>query len=208
MVGTWNFLANPRALEMDWPWLLPTLVLFALIGGLSLGLGLGGGMMIARGRAAHPSGVRLVIGAALGGSVAAIAPGILGIAGFGSQSGPYAGTANIVGCSLLCATTFVALWAPRISDGLGPRTALGQIGLAAIAAVVAALSFAALGGALVTALDLEPSFDWLRATAHSMGLLSFSIVAAMLIGAVGGAFVGAATSIYLALATLVTPRAR
>jgi hypothetical protein len=203
-VGTFNFLANPRSAEMDWTWLAPALVLFVVVTGLSLGLGVAGGMMALRGRAANPPGWRLVLGASVGGALASVPPGILGIAGFGSQPGPYAGTLNIVGCSLLCATVFVTLWAPRVADRhTGPRTAGRRIALASAAALVAALSFAALAGTLVAALDLEPSFGWLKATARDMGLVEFSIVAAAGLGAIFGAFIGAATSIYVSLATVL-----
>ena len=207
MVGTALYLQDPRSAQMNWDFLAPAIGLFVFVGGLSLGLGLGGGMMALRGRADNPAPGRLVLGAALGGALACVAPGILGIAGFGSLHGPYLGTANIVGCSLLCATTFVALWAPRLYAH-GPRSGAARIGLASAAAIVAALSFAALAGTLVSVLDLEPSFGWLRTTARGMGLTTFAVVTGALLGAVYGAFIGAATSVYGSLAAVIGSRAR
>lgn len=207
IVGTALYLQDPGSATMNWDFLAPAIVLFALVGGLSLGLGLGGGMVLARGRAHNPRAGRLVAGAAAGGLLASIAPGILGIAGFGSLHGPYLGTVNIVGCSLLCAATFVALWAPRLFDH-GPRRAAARITLASVAAIVTALSFAALAGTLIEVLDLQPSFRWLRATSRCMGLTTFAVVAGALLGTIYGAFIGAATSVYGSLAAVVGSRPR
>lgn len=195
-VATAQYVGLPGADAMDWSRLAPAIVLFALVGGISIGLGLGGGMCLLRGR---------VLGAALGGAVGAIAPGVYGIAGFGSLVGPYAGTANILGSTLLAATVFVGLWAPRLASS-GPSTVAGRLGLSLLSATICAASIGVLGWTLVTTLHLVPSFCWLKHTAHAIGIVPFALLASAAIGAAGGAFVGAATSVYVSLAAVVAGR--
>jgi hypothetical protein len=195
----------PGAAAMDWSRLAPAIALFVLVAGISIGLGLGGGMWLARARGGTVSPRGLMVGAALGGAAAAIAPGIYGIAGFGSLTGPYAGTANILASILLSASVFVALWAPALGRG-GPRSSVARLGLALLAATICAASVGVLGWMLVTALHLVPSFASMKHTAHTVGLVPFAIVTSLGLGALGGAFVGAATSIYLSLATVIASR--
>lgn len=197
----------PRAAEMDWSRLAPAIALFVIVAGISIGLGLGGGMWVARKGGRRPAARRLVVGSAIGGSVAAIAPGIYGIAGFGSLSGPYAGTANILSSTLLSAAIFVALWAPRLHEG-GPRSSAARLGLALVASTICAASVGVLGWMLVTTLHLVPSFGAMKQAAHAIGLVPFAIATGLGIGATGGAFVGAATSVYLSLASVIGGPAR
>lgn len=128
---------------------------------------------------------------AIGGVLAGIAPGILGIAGFGSLHAPYAGTANILGSSLVGAIVFVAVWSPQLFPRRD-RSVLLHLGHATLASVISLGAFGMVAWSLVRTLGWVPSFDTLADLALSMGLLPFAIAGGVLLGAAAGAAIGAA----------------
>lgn len=190
LVGTLRYVALPGALDLDWtrmPW---AIALFVLVGGISVGVGIGSATLVAARRGAGVLG--LMAAGAVGGLAAGVAPGLLGIAGFGSLSAPYAGTANILGSSLLGAIAFVALWSPQLFPRHRDRAWLAHLAHAAVASVVSLGAFGMVAWSLVRALGWVPSFDALEHAAKAVGLLPFAVVVGALLAAAGGAAIGAA----------------
>lgn len=192
LLGTARYLALPDALGpgwSEWSRMPLAMAMFVLVSGISLGVCVGGMTSWAARRGAGIPG--LMAAGAVGGVLAGVAPGILGIAGFGSLHAPYAGTANILGSSLVGAIAFVAVWSPR----LFPRqdhSPLRHLGHAALASVISLGAFGMVAWSLVGALGWVPSFDTLADLAISIGLVPFAILGGALLGASGGAAIGAA----------------
>jgi len=191
LLCTSRYVALPGALELDWGLghMPLAIALFVLIGGISVGMGIGGATLFAARRGARVPG--LLLAGAIGGALAGLAPGVLGIAGFGSLHAPYAGTANILGSLLLGAITFVALWSPQLFPHR-ERPLLLHLGHAAIASVISIGAFGMIAWSLVRTLGWVPSFHALADAAQVIGLLPFSLSCGALLGAIGGAAIGAA----------------
>ncbi|MEX1366547.1 MAG: hypothetical protein AB1Z98_25710 [Nannocystaceae bacterium] len=185
-----RYVALPGALRLDWELMPTVLAVYVLVCGLSVGLCVGGATRVAARRGA--GGLGLAGAGALGGVLAGIAPGIMGIAGFGSLSAPYAGTANIMSSILVGAIAFVALWSPGLLPSRRERSPLKHLGHAALASVISLGAFGMVGWSLVRALDLVPSFDTLLELSAATGLLPFAIAGGVLLGAAAGAAIGAA----------------
>jgi hypothetical protein len=190
LLGTARYVALPGALKLDWARMPLAITAFVLVAGISVGLCIGGTTLFAARRGARVPG--LLLAGALGGLLAGIAPGILGIAGFGSLDAPYAGTANIMSSTLLGAITFVALWSPQLFPRPAHQAPLRHLAHAAIASVVSLGAFGMIAWSLVHTLGWVPSFDTLFALACAMGLVPFAIVSGALLTASGGAAIGAA----------------
>ena len=190
LVGTTLYLARPGAMRLDWSQMPFAIALVVLLGGISMGICVGGGTLLAARRNANLGG--FLLAGASGGLVAGLAPGILGIAGFGSLDGPYMGTANILGTVLVGAISFVALWSPQLTGRREDESLLARLGRATVASIISLGAFGMMGWTLVRTFDLIPSFDAMAAMAESMGLLTFSLMVAAMLGTVGGAAIGAA----------------
>ncbi len=211
-LGSWNYRMLPGAERLDWDAMLIALPLFAALCGISGGLGVGAGTAIAVRTGGGPRKVgalRMVACSMVGGIAGCIVPVIVGVAGFGSLSAPYAGTANLVFCILVGATTFVSLWAPTL---WGPgRAVLGRIehlGIAAMATSLAIASLGILGASFVATQGGMPSFDWFAATAREIGLVELGAWIGLAIGACVGAAAGFACWLYLSTAMVVERRVR
>lgn len=192
---TSRYVALPRAMEqLDWSRMPLAIALFVLLGGIAVGVCLGGCTLLAARRGARVPG--LMAAGAFGGALAGVAPGIMGIAGFGSLHAPYAGTANILSSILLAAITFVALWSPL----LYPQPHVGaplvsrarHLGQAAIASVIALGAFGMLAWTVLRTLGWVPSLDTLAGLADAVGLMPLAVLGGSLLGAGGGAAIGAA----------------
>jgi hypothetical protein len=192
LLGASRYVALPGALDLDWSvGRMPlAIALFVLVSGVSIGMGVGGATLFAARRGARVPG--LLLAGALGGALGGLAPGVLGIAGFGSLSAPYAGTANILSSCLLGAIAFVALWSPQLFPRHRERPWLVHLGHAAVASVVSLGAFGMIAWSLVGTLGLVPDFHACADAAHAIGLLPFSLAAGAVLGAVGGAAIGAA----------------
>lgn len=190
VVGTHLYLAQPGAARLDWEVMPAFIVLFGVLCGLSLGGCMGATTRFAARRGAGVGG--LMVAGALGGVLAGVAPGVVGIAGFGSLSAPYMGTANILGSCLVGVIAFVALWSPSLFPRRREISALRHLGHATVASVVSLGAFGMVAWSLARSFDLVPTFDTFEALAIEMGLVRFAVVGGVLIGAVGGAAVGAA----------------
>jgi hypothetical protein len=196
LLCTSRYVALPGALELDWSWVqMPlAIALFVLVSGVSLGVGVGGATLFAARRGARVPG--LLLAGAIGGALGGLAPGVLGIAGFGSLSAPYAGTANILSSSLLGAIAFVALWSPQLFPSSRPgRSMLLHLGRAAIASVVSLGAFGMLAWSMVGTIGFIPSFHALADASLAIGLLPFSLLVGAILGAIGGAAIGAACAL-------------
>lgn len=196
LLCTSRYVALPGALELDWRWVqMPlAIALFVLVSGISLGVGIGGATSFAARRGARVPG--LLLAGAIGGALGGLAPGVLGIAGFGSLSAPYAGTANILGSSLLGAIAFVALWSPQLFPSSRPdRSLLLHLGHAAIASVVSLGAFGMIAWSAVSTLGIIPDFHALADASLALGLLPFSLLVGAILGALGGAAIGAACAL-------------
>jgi hypothetical protein len=210
-LGTIQYAALPGAAELDWSWLSLAIVGFALFAGVLGGLGIGGATAWVVRSAGGPRSVgalRMVAAGAAGGLVGITAPGIFGIAGFGSLQAPYAGTGNIVFCLLVASTTFVSLWAPVLWRG-STRRGLGwpeHLGLSALAASLAIASLGILGATLCTTLGVVPTFDALFEIACAIGLVPLAVVASVTMGVVLGAAMGFACWLYLSVAMVLDRR--
>lgn len=189
-LGTFRYVALPGAEALDWSRMPLAIAVFVLVGGVSVGVAVGGATLLAVRRGAGVPG--LMAAGALGGVLGGVAPGILGIAGFGSLSAPYAGTANILGSSLLGAIAFVALWSPQLFPRHGQRSWLRHGVHAAVASVVSLGAFGMIAWSLVRTLGWVPSFHALADASLAMGLLPFAMLAGALLAAGGGAAIGAA----------------
>ncbi|MCA9654311.1 MAG: hypothetical protein H6712_21500 [Myxococcales bacterium] len=189
-IGSSLYFALPGAERLDWTVMPVVLVLFVLVCGLSIGLCVGATTRFAARRGLGLPG--LMVAGATGGVLAGIAPGILGIAGFGSLSAPYMGTANILGSVLIGVIAFVALWSPSLfprREGSSPALHLAH---AAAASIISLGAFGMVAWSLATAFDLVPNLDTFIVLAHQMGLMRLAVVGGVLVGAAGGAAVGAA----------------
>lgn len=196
LLCTSRYVALPGALELDWSWVrMPlAIALFVLVSGISLGVGLGGATLFAARRGARVPG--LLLAGAIGGALGGLAPGVLGVAGFGSLSAPYAGTANILSSSLLGAVAFVALWSPQLYPRDRPgRSVLLHLGRAAIASVVSLGAFGMLAWSLVGTLGVIPDFHALADASKALGLLPFALLVGATLGASGGAAIGGACAL-------------
>ena len=134
LLGTSRYVALPGAMRLDWSEMPFALAVFAVLAGVSAGLSIGGFTLLAARRGAGPLG--LLVAGAIGGFIAGLGPGVLGIAGFGSLHAPYAGTANILSSCLLGAITFVALWSPQLFPNRKGISPLVHLAHAAIASIV------------------------------------------------------------------------
>ena len=202
-VGWGNYFRLPGAMRIDWATIGPLVVAFGGLCALMLGLGLGGGMVVAsRNHGVKTSALRLSLGAMGGGLLAGTIPATLGIGGFAQLHAPYGGTANILGSCLLASATFVALFAPLLHRerrvGL-----LGRLGLASIASCVTAVTLGGLAWIFVRELALEPSFAEIATLAEDIGLWSFSLYVGAALSVLLGLFVGLATWVYLSLVLAV-----
>jgi hypothetical protein len=192
LLATSRYVALPGALALDWTWgRMPlAIALFVVISGVSIGVAVGGATLYAARRGARVPGLLLAGG--LGGALGGLSPGVLGIAGFGSLSAPYAGTANILSACLLGAIAFVALWSPQLLPRDRERPVLLGLGQAAVASVITLGAFGMIAWSLVRTLGGVPSFHALADAAQALGLLPFSLAAGASVGAVGGAAIGGA----------------
>ncbi|MBV1860951.1 MAG: hypothetical protein KUG77_21220 [Nannocystaceae bacterium] len=202
-VGWSNYFSLPGAMNIDWASIGPLVLAFGGLCALMLGLGLGGGMVLASRRdGAQTSAHRLCVGAMTGGLFAGTIPATLGIGGFAQLHAPYGGTANILGSCLLASAVFVALFAPLLhrerSVGL-----LGRLGLASVASCVTAATLGGLAWIFVRELALEPSFEEIAMLAQNVGLWSFSAYVGAGLAVSLGLFVGLATWVYLSLVLAV-----
>jgi hypothetical protein len=193
LLGTARYVALPGALKLDWTRMPLAIAVFVLVAGISVGLCVGGTTLFAARRGARVPG--LLLAGALGGALAGIAPGILGIAGFGSLHAPYAGTANIMSSSLLGAITFVALWSPQLFPRPDHHAPLRHLAHATVASVVSLGAFGMIAWSLVRTLGWVPSFDTLADMALAIGVVPFAILAGTLLSATGGAAIGAACAL-------------
>jgi hypothetical protein len=191
LLCTSRYVALPGALRLDWGLghMPLAIALFVLVSGVCVGMGVGGATLFAARRGARVPG--LLLAGALGGALAGLAPGVLGIAGFGSLDAPYAGTANILSSILLGAIAFVALWSPQLFPHR-ERPLLVHLGHAAIASVISIGAFGMIAWSLVRTLGWVPSFHALADAAQAIGLVPFALLGGALLGALGGAAVGAA----------------
>jgi hypothetical protein len=190
LLCTSRYVALPGALDLDWGRMPLAIGLFVLVAGVSVGVCVGGTTLLAAHRGARVPG--LMAAGAVGGLLAGVAPGILGIAGFGSLSAPYAGTANILSSTLLGAIAFVALWSPQLFPRHRERPVLLHLAHAAVASVVSLGAFGMIAWSLVRTLGWVPTFDALADAALAMGLVPFAVVVGALLTAAGGAAIGAA----------------
>ena len=190
-----RYVALPGALDLDWSWphMPLAIVVFVLVSGISLGMGIGGATLFAARRGSGVPG--LLLAGAIGGSLGGLAPGVLGIAGFGSLSAPYAGTANILSSSLLGAIAFVALWSPQLFPRRRELPLLLHLGRAAVASVVSLGAFGMIAWSLVGTLGIIPDFHALADAAKALGLIPFSLLVGALLGALGGAAIGSACAL-------------
>lgn len=209
-LGSLNYQALPGALRLDWSCMGWVLLGYALLTGVSSGLGIGAGTALAVRTGGGPQRVgalRLVGFGAVGGVLGCTVPACVGIAGFGSLDAPYAGTANLVFCTLVVCTCFVALWAPtlwgRTHGRLGRAT---HVGIAAMAAGLAVASAGIFGATLFTAMAVVPSADQIFALAGRIGLLELAALAGVGCGALCGATAGFACWLYLSTAMALERR--
>ncbi len=202
-VGWGNYFALPGAMNIDWASVGPLVVAFGGLCALMLGLGLGGGMVLAsRSQGAQTGALRLTLGAMIGGALAGTLPATLGIGGFAQLHAPYGGTANILGSCLLASAIFVALFAPLLhrEHSLG---LLLRFGLASAASCITAATLGGLAWIFVRELALEPSFEEIAMLAEDVGLWSFATYAGAGLALLMGLFVGLATWVYLSLVLAV-----
>jgi hypothetical protein len=200
-IGTLGYRALPGTERMDWSMMAIALFGYALFTGVSSGLGIGAGTALAvrsGGGARKVGALRLTSLGALGGIAGCTVPALVGIAGFGSLHAPYAGTANLVFCTLVVCTTFVTLWAPTLWGR--DRDALGRgahIGVAAMASSLAVASLGILAVSLVSTLGLVPTLGDFVALSRGFGLFEMSLAIGLVAGALVGATAGFATWLYL-----------
>lgn len=202
-VGWGNYFALDGSMKLDWAIMGPVVIAYGGLCALLTGLGLGGGMVFAtRRRADSVSATRLVLGAMVGALIGCSLPATLGIAGFAHLDAPYAGTANILGSTLLAATTYIALFAPALMPTKKLRL-LPRLGLSAVAATLTAITLGTLAWTFVGELDLVPTFPELATTAERMGLWRFGAIVGTGLSAAIGLFMGLATWVYATLAVLL-----
>jgi len=190
VVCTARYVALPGALKLDWSQMPVAIAVFVVLGGASLGLSIGGTTLLAARRGARMGG--LLLAGFIGGALAGLLPGLMGIAGFGSLDAPYAGTVNILSSCLLGAIAFVTLWSPQLLGQRSSRSALRHLGRSALASVITLGAFGMMAWSLVRGLDLVPSFDTMANVAEAIGLLPFSLMVGALLGGVGGGAIGTA----------------
>lgn len=185
---TANYLALPGAERLDWSRMPLAIALFVAVCGIAVGVCVGGATLLATRR--DPLG--LLLAGAAGGALAGVAPGILGIAGFGSLSAPYAGTANIMGSILVASIAFVALWSPQLFPRRAGRSLLRHLGHATLASVISLGAFGMVAWSVLGGLGWIPTFDPLADAAMAVGIVRFAVLGGALLGAAGGAAIGAA----------------
>lgn len=209
-IGTLGYRALPGTEHMDWSAMALALFGYALLTGVSSGLGIGAGTALAVKSGGGPRRVgalRLTSLGALGGIAGCTVPAIVGIAGFGSLDAPYAGTANLVFCTLMVCTTFVTLWAPMLWGRDRDRLGRGaHIGIAAMASSLAVASLGILAVSLVSAVGLVPALGDFVALSRCFGLFEMSLGIGLLAGACVGATAGFATWLYLSTAIALERR--
>lgn len=210
-LGTLNYQAIPQAARMDWSCMGLVLFGYAVLTGVCSGLGIGAGTALAVRTGGGPRRVgalRLAGFGALGGVAGCTVPACVGIAGFGSLHAPYAGTANLVFCTLVVCTTFVTLWAPtlwgRRHGQLGRAT---HMGIAAMASGLAVASIGIFAATLVSALGVVPRFEEIEALSWELGLLQLAAWSGLAAGACIGATAGFACWLYLSTAMALERRA-
>lgn len=209
-IGTVGYRALPGVERMDWTTMGVVLFAYAVLTGVSSGLGIGAGTAFAVRSGGGPRRVgamRLTLFGATGGLLGCTVPALVGIAGFGSLHAPYAGTANLVFCTLVVCTTFVTLWAPtlwgRDRDRLGRGT---HLGIAAMASSLAVASLGILGVSLVSALGLVPGLGEFVALSSAFGLFELGLGAGAFAGVCVGAVAGFAVWLYLSTAIALERR--
>jgi len=194
-------MANPQVPPFhSWPVSVAAILLGGALSGASLGLAICGGMVVARrrgGRAAHEA-----FGAAAGGVVGSLVPSGIGVLGFGSLSTPYIGT-DIAAIGVLVAGLLLgALLSLPAATGRAPdasrRAALVCSALAS--ALVIVPSGLTISGIVVAVLPfpvIRQIFDFLHDAVadSSMTLAMISVGAAVVFGALFGAFIGLATTL-------------
>ncbi len=210
-LATFQYAALPGAAELDWGWLGLAVVGYTLFTGSLAGLGIGLATAWAVRGAGGPrrtSALRLVLAGALGGILGMMAPGIFGIAGFGSLEAPYAGTANLVFSMLVASTTFVALWAPVLWRQPGARRIswAEHLGLSALSASLAIASIGILGATLCSSMGFAPDLEWFLEAAMCMGLVPMAVVASSILAVTLGAAMGFACWLYLSVALVLERR--
>lgn len=199
LVCTTQYLVLPGAMRLDWSQMPWAIALVVLVGGICMGVCVGGATLLAARRGAGVGG--LTLAGALGGSIAGLAPGLLGVGGFGSLDAPYAGTANILSSILLGAITFVALWSPQLTGHRRRQSRLILLGRSALASVISLGAVGMVAWSLARALDLVPSVATMADLAATMGLLPFSLMVGALLGTAGGAAIGAACGLVVFIKT-------
>lgn len=211
-LGTLQYQLLPGAERMDWSVMGWVVLGYALLVGVSSGLGIGAATAIAVRTGGGPRRVgmfRLMAFGAVGGVAGCTAPAWVGIAGFGSLHAPYAGTGNLVFCTLVICTTFVALWAPMlIGQQIARMGRATHFGIAALSGSLAIASLGIFGTTLALALDLVPSCREIFATSRAIGLESLAAYAAVIGGALVGAGAGFACWLYLSTASALDRRFR
>ncbi len=210
-LGLMNYQALAGAQRMDWSCMGLVVLGYALFTGVCSGLGIGAGTALAVRTGGGPRRVgalRLAGFGGLGGIAGCTVPACVGIAGFGSLDAPYAGTANLVFCTLVVCTVFVTLWAPtlwgRTHGQLGRTT---HIGIAAMASSLAVASIGILVATLCSALGMVPRFEDLVALTARFGLLELAVGSGLIAGACVGATAGFACWLYLSTAMALERRA-
>jgi hypothetical protein len=211
-LGTLQYRELPGAGRMDWSVMGWVLLGYALLVGVSSGLGIGAATSLAVRTGGGPRKVgmfRLMAMGAVGGVVGCFVPAWVGIAGFGSLHAPYAGTGNLVFCTLVTATTFVALWAPVLAGAQVARMGRAtHFGVAALASSLAIASLGIMGTTLALALGLVPSCRQIFALSRAIGLESLAAYASIAGGALVGAAAGFACWLYLSAAGTLDRRFR
>lgn len=192
------YLANPHIPSFhSWPVSIAAIVLGGALSGVSLGLAICGAIVVARrrgGRAVHEA-----LAAAGGGVLGSLVPSAIGVLGFGSLSTPYIGT-DIAAIGVLVAGLLLgALLSLPAATGrpleVSRRAALV---CSLLAGVLVIIPFGAtIAGIVVAVLPfavIRDIFDGLRGAIadSSMVLALLSLAAAVIFGALFGAFIGLA----------------
>jgi hypothetical protein len=195
------YLANPNVPSFhSWPVSVAAILLGGALSGASLGLTICGGIVLARrrgGRAVH-----VALAAAGGGVVGSLVPSGIGVLGFGSLSTPYIGTdiaaIGVLVAGLLLGTLLSLPAATGRAAGVSRRAAFV---CSLLASVLVIIPFGAtIAGIVVAVLPfavIRQIFDALHAaiTNSSLILAVLSVGAAVIFGALFGAFIGLASNL-------------